>query len=396
MRRLGKWLVVACIAGLLAVPFVVSLVRGDVRASEGLNGVQLPQEVPRLTCASLLDGTWQEETAAYRAARLPFRADAIRSFDTLDYWLFHHTYMNDGKMLVGRGGWLYETIYPEPYVRDIHSEEELAALFGRLRAVELTLEEKYGKRFLFVISPSKAYTDPEHLPAAYAPFVAGKGMREYGYLVRALEAAQIPFVDGQALALEQKAGGVPAFGLAGTHWNGYTAARTMERVLDRLALPYVPVGLPHESAVKQTQTDDDLLQLANLHRSAWPRVTYLALDLTGAGAPQMARKDVSLALIAGSFGWTLWEYVLQWDPVFSRMDMEYYYHLGHRTAVRRLPGSSPFYDVQEDPAQALGKVEEDEAWKQRLLSHDVVVVECNAQLEVRHIEAFVARAERVL
>ena len=56
----------------------------------------------------------------------------------------------------------------------------------------------------------------------------------------------------------------------------------MERVLDRLALPYVPVGLPHESAVKQTQTDDDLLQLANLHRSAWPRVTYLALDLTGA------------------------------------------------------------------------------------------------------------------
>ena len=183
MRRLGKWLVVACIAGLLAVPFVVSLVRGDVRASEGLNGVQLPQEVPRLTCASLLDGTWQEETAAYRAARLPFRADAIRSFDTLDYWLFHHTYMNDGKMLVGRGGWLYETIYPEPYVRDIHSEEELAALFGRLRAVELTLEEKYGKRFLFVISPSKAYTDPEHLPAAYAPFVAGKGMREYGYLV---------------------------------------------------------------------------------------------------------------------------------------------------------------------------------------------------------------------
>ena len=185
-------------------------------------------------------------------------------------------------------------------------------------------------------------------------------------------------------------------GLAGTHWNGYTAARTMERVLDRLALPYVPVGLPHESAVKQTQTDDDLLQLANLHRSAWPRVTYLALDLTGAGAPQMARKDVSLALIAGSFGWTLWEYALQWDPVFSRMDMEYYYQLGHRTAVRRLPGSSPFYDVQEDPAQALGKVEEDEAWKQRLLSHDVVVVECNAQLEVRHIEAFVARAERVL
>ena len=78
------------------------------------------------------------------------------------------------------------------------------------------------------------------------------------------------------------------------------------------------------------------------------------------------------------------------------MDMEYYYQLGHRTAVRRPPGSSPLYDVQEDPAQALGKVEEDEAWKQRLLSHDVVVVECNAQLEVRHIEAFVARAERVL
>lgn len=393
---------------LLSLPALFMIIPGDWSGSS-LSGVTREGEARKTRLISdILAGKWQERTQERLNSALPFRNYMIQAFNTLDFYLFRHSYMAGGNLFVESGNWLYERFYFDSIVKNVYSNERLIETARRIKKVSDTLEKKYGKKFILVSTAGKAITYPEHVRDEYQPLIASKGDAEYRAMAEAVRREAIPFVDGQEISRLIKRSGTATFSSVGAHWNGYAAWHVMDAILEEAGLPHAKLPPPVISGKKQTATDTDLLELANIFGWAHPRdLSFVTMD-TASDREGFSPTDLSLQIIGGSFCWTLFDYELKWCPVFSRVDVDFYYALGRKEAVRRddfaalMKKREPYekvsYCTVTDKGEkgSLGEIMDDSAWRDELLSHDIVVLEFNGQMLLKHIDMFLTRAERVL
>lgn len=308
-RFLQRLPILGC-AGFLGVMLLINIWNAAVsgawpklriRSAEPLWGVTAPKTA-QWSLDAFLSGETQKAVSARVGQMQPVFPISVRIRNQFLYSLFGVSGAPD--LLVGRERTLFEKSYVNEFcargaVPDPSLVEEWAS---RLRAIQDSVEAQ-GKRFVYLISPSKAARNSDLLPTTLACPARETKFDKLAPYRAALDAHGVGYVDGATL-MSQRASDYPIrlFPRGGTHWNYLGAALAAREVTHRLnggrsqsALPdYDFDWRPREEA---RGTDMDLLRLMNL---LWQDRRYPTAEIIGRNADACQKRPMIFAA-GGSF-----------------------------------------------------------------------------------------------
>ncbi len=284
--------------GFAAAVLVATLLR--IPAGRPLAGAVAADPRPTASVAGVLDGSWQAGMDAWFRQRYPLRNEAIRTYGQLKYSLLGKS-ANDTLVLVGgsivevayiRASLNLDSVAPDPSLA-----ERIDRYAAGVRAIQDGVEAS-GKRFLYLLSPSKDILFDGDLPARYAlNDNTGVNPNNATLLVAAFQRLGVHFRDARDdVDAILRAGAFRPYSTTGTHWNYYAAAVTAQGLvadLDRIygiRMP-IPEILRVERTSRPAPVDTDVLALLNLWAGRLDAVYYdVAVGCTlpdGYAAPRM-------------------------------------------------------------------------------------------------------------
>jgi len=376
-RKFFSRLPIFACAGFVAFLFLANLwnfaVERDwpklrIRSAHPLFGVAKPKPAP-WTLDAFLSGETQKAVSANLGRSLPVFPISVRARNQLVFTLFGSS--GAPGVVVGRNAQLYEQFYIDEFCKrgvtpNLARIDEWATTIREIQDAA----EAAGKRFLYVISPSKAARYPEDLPRSASCASRASNMPDkLAPYLSALRERGAHFVDG-ADFISQKRGDypVPLFPRGGTHWNSLGAALTLREMTRVVPSPIGDFEFDWSVAPEAVGTDRDLVELMNL---LWPDVTYPTTIITRAGAPATCARPPRLLAMGGSFVHEILAASTQ-APCPPQVDYWFYMRteengveLGH---FRRAPG---------DPSNGERQSAEASALDENLRGADLIVLEEN-------------------
>lgn len=391
MQQVRSYIIAAILAVLLITPSglmfyqILSQPPGAERVAQTeLEGYTDDQSFPEFKPASFIAGDFQEQFAVWFGQNFAGREKFIRLANQIYYTVFRKSYMDDRRIIIGRQQQLYEQGYVREYIRtDAQPSVVGSSMVQDLVRIDKILEQQ-GIAFIIMISPSKAYTYPEYLPAG---LLANKqGTNAYNIVVPYLVKEGLHVVDGQKITSQLRdSQPYPVFCQGGVHWNdiaAFAAASELVREMER-ATGQEMVPMEIESFKVDNHplgTDSDLADLLNLMH---PVKTYPAPHLKV--KPQHARDAFrpDVAMIGASFCYKpidmLWE-----SGVVNSLD----FYSNYTDFMQTYP--------EDDARIAQAEPASKDWWKKEILSRDVLVLEMNqVQLSVdggEHVRQFLKDA----
>ena len=296
-----------------------------------LQGAENEVPAPALRAAAWWRGTLQPDLDAWLNRHIGLRGRWVRAANQINYSLFRELPRGDGtKVVLGRGGFLFEKVYVDTYRQAGQSPEaKLREASAAVRRLQDRLAAD-GIAFLLVIAPSKAEIYPEFLPEEAD--AAGRPLRRSNYenMIGFLRQDGVNLVDAHQLFLEWKReeGAPQLFAHTGTHWNYYGAARVVEQILCRLRdltgkdLPALAV-VGSETNRNVVGPDNDLGDLANLwtrEQLVGPQIHPLREKVPGTYRPD-------ILFICDSFGTQLTQLMAR-SKLYRQQDT-YFYNKRH-------------------------------------------------------------------
>jgi alginate O-acetyltransferase complex protein AlgJ len=341
-----------------------------------LSGVTNPAPPPRLDLPSFFSGAMQSAMEPWLTERMGRpREFYLRQKNGFDFVLGR----SDAGISIGRSWFLNGESYVDEWClrRDRRvTEAAVAPLIAAVVTIRNAMQAR-GKPFVFLISPSKAAVLPEYLPSWCAPT---DQPREYDLLLAGLNSADVPVVDGHAIALQSKATEQWApFGRDGLHWNDigqFHATRALVGELERqLGEPIGDLRLSGLKVDDQPRgADADVGLIANLPFALRPVSVHASFEVVN-------RLTAPTGLFVGtSFSWGPLA-IMMGQKLFSRSKFYYYFSSSYRYDPGALTGDAEGPIVASDLSQ-------------RLAGADFVVLEANeAELGWGHIVKFAAAVE---
>lgn len=376
--------------GLGMATLLSSRLRTWVRSLEGppLAGMRNKVLTPQLTWENFISGVFQKQVELWLNEQIPLRAPAIRAINQLYYSVFAKSYMEEGSIVIGKGGQLYGKLYLMKYCNSAglkliqnQDDKKLVKVFDQpanYKDFQLWIAElkevadffqKRGQKFIYLLTPSKAAYYPEDIPAGFDCSSATPRL-EYQMAIAALRQSGINYVDASKIVLDSK-GKYPVelFPRTGIHWTSLAAALASRELLLSIShnlgrdLPAIEFSYTIDN--NPTGSDVDLLELLNLWH---PHRNFPVAKLK---FKKLTKQPIRLAIVGGSFVHQL-TYVLDNSELFCQIDHYYYLHIEHI----RYPSQGGCGIQQEAPGSYQG-----------LLSANVVIVEENeANLRSRHLQ----------
>jgi len=252
---------------------VLVLVFFDVQGDLHMYGEFVRAPRTTATLRGVLDGSWQSAYGAWFKENYPCRDYVIRTYDQFKYSVLGQS---PNRFVTLVDGAVVEIAYIDQTLRldVVDPQPALAERIERYADDLLTIQtelEKQGKKFLYVITPSKDYLYADRLPLRYAwNDNTDVNPNNWTLLVRAFDRRGVRYYDAHAAVDRVLAEGrYPPFSTTGTHWNTYLSAFAAQGLVDALDAAY-GVDLPRPvvrnvQRVAQPQGQDrDLLDLLNL------------------------------------------------------------------------------------------------------------------------------------
>jgi alginate O-acetyltransferase complex protein AlgJ len=296
------------VAGFIAVMFLASLwnyavernhPKLRIRSAHPLFGVALTPPAP-LTFDALLSGETQKAISINLGRSLPIFPITVRAKNQFLFSLFGAS--GAANIVIGKNDQLYEKPYIDEFCgrNGATDASRIDKWADQVREIATTLEGQ-GKKFVYLISPSKAAQYPQYLPAGLACRGLVNGAKDKLAPYRAaLDARHIRYVDGAGLmGAEQHNYSIDFFPRGGTHWNLLGAAlsvREMSRVLEDS--PFGAFDFDWREAPEALGTDRDLLDLLNL---LWPDPRYPTAIIERRGAVGNCERAPRALALGGSF-----------------------------------------------------------------------------------------------
>lgn len=347
-------------------------------ANKRLIGVTLPTQDVTLSLSTWLDASFQQSVTKWVNENFAGREFAIRWFNQLLWSTCRKSYMYNESIIAGRDNQLFEKSYLNhyKYLRPPLSERTIKDIVDGITWVKTRFSE-YNVPFLILITPSRAITLPDTVPAAYR-LNLGTPRTSYDIdnIKKKLIAAGIPVLDGAELTRSTaKQLPLPPFPKTGTHWTDLAAFHTAEAVLRKLEhLGTPPLARLQYSDVQFTDTprfdDADLLHLLNLARPCFDHYAYATISRKAGIKARQGR----LVVVGGSFVGALnrvWEQAEVWREI------DYYFYF-KRAIIRH-----PFNPIPT-PVD-VGAID----WLKTFGSADAVILEINeSSMNSGHIRAF--------
>ncbi|QGM44862.1 alginate O-acetyltransferase AlgX-related protein [Methylocystis heyeri] len=312
-RRFVERLPIFACAGFIGFLFLANLwnfaVERDwpklrIRSAQPLNGVPKIEPAP-WTAQAFLSGETQKAVSSNIGRASPVFPISVRLKNQFMYSLFRAS--GAANIVVGREEQLFATGYIDEYCArgaapNPGKLEDWADMAGEISASV----RGQGKRFVYLVSPSKASHAPQYLPAGRScPSLKDNAAnRKLAPFRAALERRAVPFVDSSELfAREKSAYKIDLFPRGGIHWNLLGAALTLREASGVLEgqggeplLGAYDFDWREDDLAKGT--DRDLLDLLNLF---WPDDAYPTAALARNGAGASCPKTPHLLMVGDSF-----------------------------------------------------------------------------------------------
>ncbi len=241
MRRIPFWrLPILLGMAMIAIPSLLVYMNAFHRVVAGvpmysdraLHGVQPPIVLPVLTRPAVLSGNFMHGYAAYFSRTFPLLAAAVKLKGQVYWSLLHES--PTWFISIGRHNVLYENIYLDDYcTRDIAaSAPHVEAWAAKLMRMQRWYAAR-GKVFLYLLTPSKAATEPETMPRGWPCHASLTDRTQFHAAYRAiLSRAGVNLVDAvQTTAQAKLSYPFPPFPPGGTHFNQVSAALAVQQLI---------------------------------------------------------------------------------------------------------------------------------------------------------------------
>ena len=295
---------------LMANLLLPALGLGRMKLSPALAGVTVPEKAV-LSWDGVLHGGYQASYARTIGMQLPLYPAAVRLRNEVQFSLFGVSGVP--RLIVGPGPNVVEHDYAAEYCsRNMATWHQRAdGWAAQIREMQ-DIEERRGKVFLYMLTPSKVAQYPDILPAGYTcPATEADRDGIVPAWLATLRARGVHLVDTTAV-LTAAHGAYPfrLYPSGGAHWNAVGSALAMQVVMAELNRldpggGFVPFTFDWHLIRHAYGLDIDVARLMNL---IWPFPARPApvVDLHPGPAPQPC-PDTKVVIIGGSFGHALLE-----------------------------------------------------------------------------------------
>lgn len=189
-----------------------------------LKGAYVELKDPLVSTEGWFNGKYQEEKSNFLNQNFGLRNYYVRLNNQIDYSVFNKA--NVAKVVVGKGGFLYEDDYINAYYgNNFAGEKKLTERFKKLKAVQDLLQSK-GIQLEVVFAPGKASFYPEFIPESWH---SEKKQSNYDFSVKLCNDLHINHIDFNAWFTKQK--NITPYDLypkTGIHWSNYGALLAMD------------------------------------------------------------------------------------------------------------------------------------------------------------------------
>ena len=219
--------------------------------------IDLKMERPRMTAPQfnpkgLVDNRYYHYIQRYFASRLPLRDPLVWSKKWLDLNLFQTTEAQE--VHVGAQGWLFPRRAVENHLTDASTASAAARqLVLKLHTIEKMLEVA-GRKFIFVIAPSKATIYPEYLGAGSGSDSRGMNFYEL-FLQHEAEHPLRNFVRVDQVLQQRKSEGKLLYDPDEAQWNHFGAGIAAQAILHRLFTPESNTALSQPITLAAQESD---------------------------------------------------------------------------------------------------------------------------------------------
>ncbi len=269
-----------------------------IRSASPLAGIAKVKPIP-WSWSDFIAGETQKVASINFSQRSPVFPISVRAKNQFIFSLFHQSAASG--VVIGQHDQLYEQFYINEFCgRQINQNLSHISQWGdSLQQIQNALE-KMGKKFVYVITPSKAAQYPEDLPQSAA---CAKNFKlipdKLTPYVHALSDHHVHNFNGANFIHEKRQDySIPLFPRGGTHWNVLAAGMALQEINQSLALPFGSINFNWRPALQAEGTDRDLLDLLNL---LWPDATYPTAVITHEIPQQSCSLSPKLLAMGGSF-----------------------------------------------------------------------------------------------
>jgi hypothetical protein len=270
-----RWLLVGFMLLALGLPLALTLAATTLPpalarsfASPALVGAGRPQGPPALTAVGWWRRAYQDAFADWFANRLEPRGWTVRITNQIYFTLFRRSRMRNETIVIGRDDMLFPVLYLHAYCRSAIAADIVRPWVEKLAELRDRLARR-GSLLLLVLTPSKAVTLPEFLPAGICRTPAAPDAPRRDFLAMAREAG-LPVFDGAGpVHAMRRDDPVLPFPPGGGHWSRLVAARISAGVMAELGrlsgedLGGLRLGEP-EWEVAPENDDRELARVLNL------------------------------------------------------------------------------------------------------------------------------------
>ena len=318
---------------------------------------------PQINIKNLISHDIQKYYEQLFTNNLPLRTLTIRLSNQIYYSLFKKSYSYNNQIVIGKNKQLYELAYINNYcgLNNPPFDEVYLLNWANILKELNDFFIRKGKKFIYVITPSKAEYLPSDIPNRF--HCDKHGISPH---VKTLEAflseRGIHYISGPHLMIQAtKEYKTSMFPRGGTHWNylaGGVAANAIIQTINQLGIPTLKPLTFNYKLKKPEGTDVDLTELLNLFKA---NKKYLVPKLDFKLSPI---NSISLAIVGDSFSDQFLDAFLKSDT-FSKIDFYRYFKFS-KTEYKK--NSDPLVeDVNINSAHVLDSI----------LAADVVILEEN-------------------
>ncbi|MFM9152379.1 MAG: alginate O-acetyltransferase [Methylocystis sp.] len=269
-----------------------------IRSASPLAGIAKVRPIP-WSWANFIAGETQKAASVNFSQRSPVFPISVRAKNQFIFSLFHESAA--AGVMIGKNDQLYEQFYINEFCGRLinHNLTNIPQWGESLQQIQSGLE-KLGKKFVYVITPSKAAQYPEDLPPAASCAKNFNSIPDkLTPYVNALGDRHIHIFNGADLIHKKRQDySVPLFPRGGTHWNSLAAGLALQEINQLTAFPFGSINFSWRPALQAEGTDRDLLDLLNL---LWPDATYPTTVITNEISQQSCSLSPRLLAMGGSF-----------------------------------------------------------------------------------------------
>ncbi len=267
MSKYIKIIFLIAFFGLISLPFVQTL--WPFLPETSLNGVVFEDKAFNFSWSNWFTGDFQKYFDGWLSDHLGLRAYFVKTDNQLNFSLFQEiSQKTNAPIVVGRNNQLYEKGYIDDYQSpEIMADGEIEDKVKNIKELQ-NLVESLGKKFIVLISPSKAVIYPEYLPPGVVKYQGDK-LTNYNIYRDLLDKYQVPYFDSHVYlsSLKQSSPHV-LFAKGGIHWNYLGACLVSAQLfynLDKSDPNWPQISCADIEILQQARKEDrDLADLINI------------------------------------------------------------------------------------------------------------------------------------